>query len=321
MDRDGDGIDEELTALIRAAIAFAARMAEEIARERERQARQAEAASEKRRAEYQARADAERAAARAQVQPVLRDEWWKKATPERIGLAYEAASAWAQYDDVARQAADRIRDEVKQRYDVDVDDLARDALIVGTPQEVAAGKDIADLTPAERWQSYLEAQRWLSSTDADLSERIGLKVRGADLAADSVAPQNEAIEAHRRHLAELEDGAAERHRSNEELAEATQLAALADQVDEHAAERDQAVHARADQILQEAAGVYDSAERRDQLVASFDGVADDEEVQARLIDDVGNALPPSAAVTRSRHPKARRSRGASTPSRDLEQGR
>src|SRR4051812_32051346 len=125
MDRDGDGIDEELTALIRAAIAFAARMAEEIARERERQARQAEADSEKRRAEYQARVDAERAAARAQVQPVLRDEWWKKATPERIGLAYEAASAWAQYDDVARQAADRIRDEVKQRYDVDVDDLAR----------------------------------------------------------------------------------------------------------------------------------------------------------------------------------------------------
>lgn len=71
---------------------------------------------------------------------MLRDEWWKKATPERIGVAYEAASAWAQYDDVARQAADRIRDEVKQRYDVDVDDLARDALIVRTPpQEVAAG--------------------------------------------------------------------------------------------------------------------------------------------------------------------------------------
>jgi hypothetical protein len=34
---------------------------------------------------------------------------------------------------------------VKQRYDLDVDDLARDALIVRTPpQEVAAGTNIAE---------------------------------------------------------------------------------------------------------------------------------------------------------------------------------
>lgn len=64
VDSNGDGIDEEVTALVRAAIAFAARMAEEIARDRERRARQAEAESERRRAEYQRRVDAERAAAR-----------------------------------------------------------------------------------------------------------------------------------------------------------------------------------------------------------------------------------------------------------------
>jgi hypothetical protein len=237
MDRDGDGIDDEIAALVRMAIGFAARLAEEYARHREQEARRAEAESERRRQEYQRRVDAERAAARAQLQPVLRDEWWKKVTPERIGTAYEAAASWAQFDDVARQAADRIREEVRARYDVDVDELAREALIVRTPEENAARKTIDELDPDERRLSYLEAQRWLADSDPELGERVGLTVLNAASEAECVAAQNAAIEAHRRRL---------------EVEVAVEEIAVADLVDENEEARRQSAAQRADEAVRQA---------------------------------------------------------------------
>lgn len=322
MDSNGDGIDEEVNALVRAAIAFAARMAEEIARDRERRARQAEAESERRRAEYQRRVDAERAAARAQLQPVLRDQWWSKPTPERIGVAYEAAAAWEQYDDVARSAAERIRDEVQQRYGVDLDEVVRDARRIRTAEETAAAKDTAELTPDERRLSYLEAQRWLSGTDPELGERIGLQVLEARTEAESIGAQNEAIQARRRYLA-----------AETELTETVQSVKHADVVDDRDEQHNKTVHERVDGIVRNAAvargerilheaAMYDSADRRQDLAASLESVADSEEVEARILNDVANALPPSAAVSRDRrHPKARKPQGMPKPSREVEHGR
>lgn len=68
--------------------------------------------------------------------------------------------------------------------------------------------------------------------------------------------------------------------------------------------------------------MYDSAERRQELVASVEGVADREAVQARLTAEQDQATPPSAAVAKAlgRSPKARKTRGAKGSGKLIEKG-
>ncbi|TCC33904.1 hypothetical protein E0H75_42380 [Kribbella capetownensis] len=332
-----DGIDEELAALVRMAVAQATLLLEQIARVRERQARIDEAQAAQRSAEDQRRIDAELAAMRAQVQPVLRDDWWKHATPERIGTTYETAAAFEPYDTVARQAAERIRDQVRERYGVAVDTLAREAHGARTARETAVGKALDDMTPDERRVSYLDAQRALAAADPELSERIGLQVLEARTEAESITAQNEAIEARRRLLTAQ---SADQHGPQKvPLAEAElAAAAAADRTAvEHAARVDarvtqmhhQADSARATRIIEElkidvdqALAEYDNPRRRDRVQASLQATGTDADaVEGRMLDDISNALPPSAAVSRRRHPRARTTRPGQGAARDLEHGR
>jgi colicin import membrane protein len=80
------------------------------------------------------------------------------------------------------------------------------------------------------------------------------------------------------------------------------------------ADRDQAVvaAASADTDRQPRAEVlYDSAERRRQLAAELEGVADDEAIEARVVADTNQAQPPEDAVASAprRAPTGRRARG------------
>jgi hypothetical protein len=73
-------------------------------------------------------------------------------------------------------------------------------------------------------------------------------------------------------------------------------------------------HADSDQDRDEAArgdALYDSAERRRELAADLEGVADAETIDARVVADTNQALPAEEAVTSApkRAPAARRSRG------------
>jgi hypothetical protein len=73
----------------------------------------------------------------------------------------------------------------------------------------------------------------------------------------------------------------------------------------------------------EEAGInYDSAERRQELAASVDGVADHEAIQARLSADQDQGTPPSAAVAKApaRTPKARKTRGSNGQTKLLQKG-
>ena len=73
--------------------------------------------------------------------------------------------------------------------------------------------------------------------------------------------------------------------------------------------------------------LYDSAERRRQLAADLEGVADDETIEARVIADTNQGRPAHEAVAKepTRPPTARRSRGKGgptrTPARRAERGR
>lgn len=77
------------------------------------------------------------------------------------------------------------------------------------------------------------------------------------------------------------------------------------------------------EVAREEVGIkYDSAERRQGLAASLDGVADKEAVQARLSADQDQGTPPSAALSKApgKTPKARKTRGTNGLSKLLQKG-
>lgn len=118
---ESDGIGEAVESGFRAGLMAAAGIGEQLARIREQEQRNIQQAEEARARELQERFNASQAAARAQLDPVSRNEWWDKATPEMIERAHETAEAWKGYDPVAAEHAERIRDQVQQRYGIDVD--------------------------------------------------------------------------------------------------------------------------------------------------------------------------------------------------------
>lgn len=127
MAEDNDGVDEVLEGTLRVALTAAGRLAEMAAREREQTARAARSASENEARQLQARLDAERSAARAQLAPVRQDGWWDKARTEDVAVAWQTAVTWQRLDPEAADAVTVIRQQVKDRFDVDVDTIRPDA--------------------------------------------------------------------------------------------------------------------------------------------------------------------------------------------------
>ena len=117
---EADGIDEAVDGALRTGLMAAARIGEQLARMREQEQRNIQRAEEERARQLQDRFNASQAAARAQLEPVSRDDWWDKATPDMIERVHETATAWKDHDPVAAEHAERIRDQVQQRYGIDV---------------------------------------------------------------------------------------------------------------------------------------------------------------------------------------------------------
>jgi colicin import membrane protein len=121
MAEETDGVGETFDDSLRIALTVASQFGERIARLREELARNREAAATQEGRELSTRFEAERGAARAELAPVQRPEWWDQAAPQDIAQVHETATAWRNFDDVAKGAGDTIRREVQQRYGIDVD--------------------------------------------------------------------------------------------------------------------------------------------------------------------------------------------------------
>lgn len=257
---ESDGIDEALEGMSRVGLTVAGRLGEQLARAREQEMRRAQAAEEQQARELQARFDAERAAARAQLAPVMDNRWWDAASGRDIERVHETATAWKDHDPAARIAAETIKDQVQRRYGLDVDNLGADETSVATA-----------LAKAER--------------DRELSDK-------------------------------------ERATSREETTRATQLLAEATREDQDRQQATAEENEHPEALRDEAGLKYDSAERREGLASSLEGVADKEAVQARLSADQDQATPPSAAVAKAsgKAPKARKSRGTTGPAKMLQKG-
>ena len=103
----------------------------------------------------------------------------------------------------------------------------------------------------------------------------------------------------------------ERQTAGVEEGEAAQLVLAAERADRHEQPREAAV------TEEQGAEIYDSAQRRRDLAASLEGVADAETIEAVVLADTQQATPAHEAVASAprRAPAARRSRGSTTPVR------
>ena len=130
MAEETDGIEEAFEGQLRVLVTAAGQVGERIARAREDALRRAQAASEQEGRELASRLAAEQRAARTELSNVYRSEWWDRATPDQIGHTYQVARAWSQEDPEAVRAETRMRDELRTRYGVDVDQAHADPAAV-----------------------------------------------------------------------------------------------------------------------------------------------------------------------------------------------
>lgn len=166
---EADGMEDAVDGAMRTGLMVAGRIGEQLAKMREQEQRTITAAEEQRARELHERFDAQRAAARAQLAPVGRQDWWDKATPEMIERVHETATAWKAYDPEAAQAAGKISDQVQSRYGIDVNNTGADEASVSEA-----------LARAQQARSEAESER----TKASAARTDGV------VAADAVAGAN-----------------------------------------------------------------------------------------------------------------------------------
>jgi len=146
---ESDGISEVFDDALRFGLTAAGRVAETRIRQREQQLRDAQAQGEQAARELRGRLDGERAAARAELAPIHREQWWEHAQPAQIARAWETATQWRELDPAAQRAAEHIRGQLRDRYDINVDELpAADAALEGDaePRSVQAARDQTQAT-------------------------------------------------------------------------------------------------------------------------------------------------------------------------------
>ena len=78
--------------------------------------------------QIQARLDAERVAARAELAPVHQSSWWDQAQTRDVARAYETAVCFRDEDQAARDAESRIRQELRERYKIEINETGADPL-------------------------------------------------------------------------------------------------------------------------------------------------------------------------------------------------
>jgi hypothetical protein len=308
---ESDGIDEAIEGMSRIGLTIAGRIGEQLARTREQELRRAQAAEEQQARELQARFDAERAAARAQLAPVMDTRWWDTASGRDIERVHETATAWKNHDPAAASAAGTIRDQVQHRYGLDIDNLGADEAAVA-----------AALAKAERGRGHAEAEQAVGRIETAQAAQLMAEADREDRerAKALERPSKEDLDEALTWLRETNPVEAQSWELSHNFSDtiAAEISMERGLVLDWTAARD---NPRSDQLRTDAGAAYDSAERREALAASLEGVADREAVQARLSADQDQGTPPSAAVSNgSRPPKARKTRGAGGPTKLLQKG-
>lgn len=288
--QESDGVDEALQGVTQVAMTMAARVGEQMARAREQQARVAQANSEQAARENTERMTAEREAARAALATVHRPQWWDSATAEDVTKAYTTATAWSDVDQEAVRAEQRITDEVRGRYGIDLTRGTEPGTVAEAMERTHRARGLADEERTGATGDRAEAAALVAAANA------------ADRAADArraAAPEQDVDP----ELADVIDPKSSRPSA---------------QVDADAAS--DVEHGRAAELREDAGPAYDSAERREAMAASLDHLGNPAAVDARVRSDVAQGRPATDAVTSTpgRAPKARKTRGSAQAARTVQ---
>lgn len=171
-----DGVGETLDEGVRVAVVAAGRAAEALVRMREQQLADARADSEQAARDLTERLHAERETARAQLEPVHHEQWWDRADAAAIGQAYTTARTWQEFDPEAARAHDRIRDEVRKRYSIDVDKLDADPAAVR--EAMALSEALRERAAMEEQTAQAErAQAAVALQEVDRADRAAQEAR------------------------------------------------------------------------------------------------------------------------------------------------
>lgn|GEM_PF-507000 len=319
MSEPDDGLGEAIEGQIRMAVAVAAQVGQVIAQQREQQLRRAQQMHEREARELQQRFTAERMAARAELAHLDQPQWWEQATPEKIGRSYEVARAWAPHDDEAARTELRMRDELAKRYGVDVNTAGAEPGAV----QAAVQARLDELDP-ERAQRAAQANAGDRTEAAQLMAGATLdEARSAESKAQAehvAAAADRAAQRQQEREAEHEDFKGARGDKTETDVDQARDASEAD-VDEVGREEAPAAEKthdsaaaesqdRADELRNQAANSYDSAERREATAQDLESRGLDHELVAtRMRADVSQGRPATEAVKPGGRPaKARKGR-------------
>ena len=198
-----DGVFEEAEGNIRQQLMAAAQLARSAVQARQDAAQRATRRDLEEARQLQAQLDAQRVAARAELAPVHNASWWDQAQLGDVARAYETAVTFRDEDQAARDAESRIRQELRERYDVEVLETGAD------PAVVRATLVDRDTERAERDERQAQAR-----DDQDLAAGlvVGAEVLevSADLADAEEAQDLRELAADVEHDAELSWDSAER---------------------------------------------------------------------------------------------------------------
>jgi len=124
MDEPSDGITEAGEETLRSMLTSAARAGEHISRRREATKRAAAEKDSQTAREMQSRLEAEKQLGQAQLDKTHDSQWWEQAQPAEVAEAYQNARAFEPEDPAAAEAAEHMRQQVRERYDVDLSNFS-----------------------------------------------------------------------------------------------------------------------------------------------------------------------------------------------------
>lgn len=319
---DSDGMDEAFHGSLRTSLMIATRIAEQLARVRQAQLQRARERSEQQgrateheRAALERALDARRSIAVASLSPVSEASWWASATPQRIADSYETAQSWAPLSPEAAAARDRIGEQIRLRYGLDPAELGPNTPeILRATAAAANDRATAAKERAEADNEAASAQLLMSEATslAELSHDTYKHADELERGVDWDAGDDKSIEAFT--AAEEARLRAEDYQQQAD----SRVGEAADRYEQSGVHRDRAETAdgRADRGMEYArtlqpAVPHDSPERRQELANSISGTAPEPVLQARLLADLSQATPPSAAVNtgRGKTAKASKARG------------
>lgn len=294
MAEENDGIADALDGQLRIALTVAAQLGARFSRIREELARTRQAQTEQQNRELQARFDAERAAARAELAPVYDRTWWDAASVDQTAGVHETATAWHGIDPEADRAAERIAEEVRDRYGLDVHDL--------------------DADPAAVREALARAERTRSAAATSRGESV-VDVAEAGAFLTAAETLDRVAEDRQRQANERDERAAE-----------TDAALDVDQLRSEAEnDRDvtDALRGDSNDNRADAAEAFDSAERRERFASSLEGNADRDVIDARMTTAADQARHPREAVLAApkRAAKARKASTGQAQQRERHLGR